>query len=404
MKWLASLLLPLLFWGGGWTGLHAQSPETLTGLVVNGTPGAAVPDGVEVTLGYLDAQGEPVVLRTSVVGGTFTFSDLPTAIASAYHLEVEYGGVPYSREVPASLVSAPAPLTVYETRGDVSVFSLLDSTLIIAPGENGGQALEVLAVIQLENRSDRTFITSLEEASPMDLLRFSLPPDAYDLTVQAFLEGGHMVQVDRGFALTTPVPPGGHDLLFAYHAPYEGGRWSFEQIFPFGAGVFRVMLAEGLGRLTAPGLEKQGRVAVGAVRYQVMEARDIAPGDRLTLRLDDLPKPSLWQRLKESAAKESYQRALVLILFGGGLVTLLGMAVLRRRSGRRSGAEAAPMSSESREQKREELVRTIARLDQLRDRGAMEEERHRQSRQDLMAQLQELVMRETLHEPRSPGA
>ena len=386
---LVPLLVALLFWSFNIEALQAQSPETLTGSVINGTQGGAVPDGLEITLNYLNSTGDAVATRADVFQGKFIFRGIPNRVSSAYQLTVQYKGIDYSLEVSGSQTAHPLLITVYETAGDVSVFSILDGTLVITPGEKAGDALEVLAVMQLENRSDRTFVTSLERGNPMNLLRFSLPANAYDLSVQAFLEGGHIVQVDRGFALTAPVPPGKHDLLFAYHAPYEGGNWAFQQNFPFGAEVFRVMVAEGLGTLSAPLLKEQDTVKVGSIRYQVLHARDIVRGDRVSLDLGDLPRPPAWQRLNETLSKGTHQRSALLILVTFGLLILLGLALFRRRAIISIASPNLNMASKAITDDRMKILRAIAHLDQVRDNGGIQEERYRNSRKDLMDRLEE---------------
>ena len=181
------------------------------GPVVHGPP-----EGLEVTLRFRDFRGDLAGRTTVASGDAFDFPDLTPAMGDGYLVEVLYQGVAYSVQVPADTPGSPVVLTVYETTGDPGVLAVLNSTLILARGDEAERSIGALAVVQLENRSDRTFFATPGESAPMDLLRFSLPRGAEDLDVQAFLEGGHLVQVDRGFALTTPVPPGVHDILFTY--------------------------------------------------------------------------------------------------------------------------------------------------------------------------------------------
>jgi hypothetical protein len=368
-------------------------PGTLTGLVINGTAGSEAPESLEMTLRFRDEAGQIVARQTIASGGAFAFSGVPPVSPSGYHLETIYQGAPYAAEVATPLPVRPIVFRVYETTRDTAVLALEEYTLVMARAEAAQRSLGVLAVVRLENRSDRTFLSAVGEAGPMDLLRFSLPPGAADLDVQTFLEGGHLVQVDRGFALTTPVPPGRHDILFTYRSPYRGRSWALDQGFPFGAAVFRLMVVEGLaGRANAPGLTELGPVAVGTVRYTLWEARGLARGGRLSLELMGLPQPSLWRRLQERLAGDAFQRGFAPAVAGAVLLGILGYAVFRSRL-----ASPAPAGEEDGavgpgDEERRRLVERIASLDDLYAHGGVDEAQYKASRGELKAWLRDLAL------------
>ena len=57
---------------------YAQSPVTLSGMVVNGTAGVSVIADLQVTLRFQSSTGDVVERVTSTVdGGAFRFSNLP---------------------------------------------------------------------------------------------------------------------------------------------------------------------------------------------------------------------------------------------------------------------------------------------------------------------------------------
>ena len=103
----------------------------------------------------------------------------------------------------------------------------------------------MLEAARLRNASDRTFRADVLIDGPMSMVRFSLPDGAADLDVEASLPGGHVLQVDRGFALTMPVPPGEHDILFVYRVPYESSTKQYTPNFPMGTDSYRVHGGEG---------------------------------------------------------------------------------------------------------------------------------------------------------------
>ena len=58
-----------------------------------------------------------------------------------------------------------------------------------------------------------TFTPSMGGAQgPMGLLRFGLPRNAFDLTMDERLSAFDVIQVDRGFASLLPLPPGSTDV------------------------------------------------------------------------------------------------------------------------------------------------------------------------------------------------
>ena len=85
--------------------------------------------------------------------------------------------------------------------------------------------------VRFTNPTDKTLRPNLETARPgmFSFMRFALPPDASDVTVQSNLRGGEIISVGSGFALTAAVPPGQHSVDFAYTFPYEGGSLGVPQ-------------------------------------------------------------------------------------------------------------------------------------------------------------------------------
>jgi hypothetical protein len=149
------------------------------------------------------------------------------------------------------------------------------------------------------------------------------------------------------------------------------------------------MVAEGLGTLSAPLLKEQDTVKVGSIRYQVLHARDIVRGDRVSLDLGDLPRPPAWQRLNETLSKGTHQRSALLILVTFGLLILLGLALFRIRAIISIASPNLNMASKAITDDRMKILRAIAHLDQVRDNGGIQEERYRNSRKDLMDRLEE---------------
>ena len=387
---LSLLLVPLVFLASAAGEIaHAQSTSDLKGRIVNGTAGAPTPNEFEVTLRYRDAEREVVVRSTGAVNGAFAFTGLPPALGDGYRIETMHQGIAYATDVDDSSASEPVQLTVYETTGDISALAIADSTMILAQGGEDLRVLGILAVVQLENSSDRTFVAVPGEGGPMNLLRFSLPPRADELDVQTFLEGGHLLRVDRGFALTTPIPPGVHDILFTYNAPYDEDTWTFDKGFPLGASVFRVMVADGLGSAQSERMLDLLPVQVGSTRYSVLEARELAPRERLLLELTGLPQPPWWARLRTWVAANLFQRGVAPGILALVLVLVLAFAVAR---GMRNRA-GTPESGAGWEEERRALIERIAHLDTQRSRGDVDDAAYQVERESLKAQLLEIALR-----------
>jgi len=169
----------------------------------------------------------------------------------------------------------------------------------------------------------------------MDLLRFSLPEQIEGLDVETELIGGHVLQVDKGFALTTPIPPGKHNILFTYVAHYNGGDWEFVHSFPLGAQVFRFLIKEGFGIPENSEFLDLGLVQIGEINYNVLEIDNVSQGHKLPLRLKELPTPSVWQKVSLTLLSGTLQLVIIPAL---AMIILSALFIygVTRRNRRRS--------------------------------------------------------------------
>jgi hypothetical protein len=363
---------------------YAQSPNELSGTVTNGTAGEGAPVNLQVTLQF-QAESDEVIERVTLTeaGGAFNFVNLPPQgnlgyVVSATYLEVEYT----NRRLGEPLVE-PLGVTIYELTNDFTVLYLLDDTLALTSADKKTRQIEVLEAVKLRNNSDRTFQTDVQTDGPMNLLRFTLPAGATDLDVETSLPGGHILQVNLGFALTTPIPPGEHDILYVYRAPYDGSSLEYEPHFPMGVESYRVMLPDGLARAESMGMQLADSATIGDRTFVMLESENVEVGGRVNFTMTGLPQPSLMQRAEKVAKSDGFQRGVLPGLAGLVFVGLVGFTLVRRRRASVAGEDGF----EGVDDEHDDLILAIATLDERFESGDIEEEAYNQQRAELLEQI-----------------
>ena len=129
-------------------------------------------------------------------------------------------------------------------------------------------------IAQIGNESNRTFVPNLKDPAKMAFLRFPIAREAIDLQVQTQLPEGQVIQVDRGFGLTTPVPPGDHGIAFTYTINYEGDSLDLSRTFSRGNKSFRILQPNDIGSLISSNLTKDGDTTIGDSTFSIFQTEE----------------------------------------------------------------------------------------------------------------------------------
>ena len=399
---IAVLLLALaLGWWLAAPAASAQETVTLSGTLINGTPDAPfTPQEVPVTLRVLEGA---VTLEPQTVlpdpDGRFALPGVPVAEGRLYFVSVEYQGAVYSETLEPGELGEPVTLTVYEATSSTEALAITSSTLFVTGADAQERVVEVLERVSVANRGNATLVADLTEPGAMGFLRFGLPPGSFNLDVRSDLVGGQVLEVDRGFAITTPVPPTSGEpqhLEFIYWVPYEGSTADLSRSLPFGADSFRLLLPTDVGSAESPALTDLGTATVEGRDYQLLEGFELARGTRLELELRGLPQPSLWSRVGGGAARW-YLAAGVPFLVGAVLLGLLARGVWRRRY---SWEEATDMDPAAR---REAMLREMVALEERLTQGRVSHRQYSIHRERLKRAMLALDLERSLEEMAPPS-
>ncbi len=382
LAWALMMGALLLLAVAGSRGAAAQTAVTVQGQLLNGTVGAATPAGATVTLHSFTAnRGLASTLQTvSDAQGQFQFPGVALREAGSSALAVEYAGVTHTFVLPASAITAPVSLTVYETTQDLTSVRVQRQVWFISDVNVREQTVAAVEFVQLVNSGDRTLLPDLSTPGRFSFLRFSLPPGATGLEVDSDLPGGQVIPIGTGFAVTAPVFPGPHNLNFAYRFPYRGTGISYNQRLLQGAEVYQVLAPQRLPGVQVAGLEPQPPLELDGAVYRVWEGRGFQPGQGPVVSLSGLPQPSLLTRFNRGLARPGLWAALIPGALAAALALLLVYGLVKAPGRSRSAAATVALEG------RQELVRAITALDRRFQEGALDQAQYLAQRQRLKAQ------------------
>ena len=380
-----------LGWPGGVPATYAQVPEdtrVVEGQIVNGTVGGGSVDGLAVVFHEEGISRHDHRRANSDADGRFMFDEIVFDTEIQYGVSVDYRGALYGTDLDLSQGSPPASITVYEATDAEGTLTVSIASILITEVDEASQRVRTLEIAKLVNATNRTYVPGPD---PMGMVRFGLPSGAQGLQVSTNLLGADVLQVDVGFAITGGVPPGEHDVMYAYDFPFSASQASFARSFRYGAGSVRVLVPLEVARISSRDLEGPESVDIGSRSYQLLTASDVPRGSRISFDLLDLPRASLGDRLGRRAGQvpmEYIAPAGLLLL----MTALIGLALWMRGLARPALASGTGEAVGD-EVERDRIIHEIAELEDNYEVGGLSETQYRRRRQALMARMAALATR-----------
>lgn len=371
---------------------------TVTGRVINGTAGATLPEGLEVSLRAFDTNATHIdSVKTLVAAdGSFRFEGIDAGVQAQLEPLILYQDIPYYDDRETAIVLSPeqpeanVDITVFENTTDDSAVRIERLHIVFDFAQDRVQVAELYI---FSNDGDRTYVGTLEGGT----IRLTVPSDALE-----FQPGGdpsRYLTLADGIADTVPIRPGHStaESVLLYELAYDDGL-ELNRPMPYDVSKTTIFLPADLGvELSGERIQAGELFPAQGIDLQTYLAENLNAGERLSMRLAG--KPQMSSSATSPAPRESARPsdtmsiAIGAILLAGAVVLAFlywqGRLVLKRRPLPQDRSPA--------------LLQAIADLDDGFETGQLDEEPYRAERARLMEELIGL-MQMTGSEPTNPGS
>ncbi len=353
----------------------ASETGTISGVVVNGTSNAALPQGLEVSVVGLDGNvpvfevGQPID-----VDGNFIADGLEIVPGRVFGALVEYQGVVYYSIGGHFMEDSPQlelPITIYETTADESDLAVERLHLIFDFSIEG--LVEISELWLLSNSGDRTVV----QAGGQNTIPITLPEGFSNLRFDTTVEELYTI-TENGFVIHEPIRPDEPlEVVFSFTLPYSRGL-DFIQPLDMPVGAVVLLTEVEAPQIEGRGLQDLGTRDMGGLFLRSYALGAIEAGDQLNLKL---------QGSHPLAQVDSTSNLVIgLAVFG---VVLIGAGFGMWAWQRRSAVDMEPVSEDRPVRSRADLLQAIARLDDAYEAGDLEQGDYEQQRAALKAQVLE---------------
>ena len=354
-------------------GMSAPAPAaTVRGYVLDVLRQERVP-GVEVAF-LIPSEGggvSEIARRTTDETGSFSFAAPFLSAGTPFTLTAHYRGLDYGTQNLVVGNQDRVIVEVYEGTDDPSGIHVAAHHLFLSVRDRG---LEVLQLVQAENHGSATYLGRMvgEERRVLEL---ALPTGHVGLQAHA----GAIVRAGPTRAFDSrPLPPGSTQAAFTFQLPasaLEVDDYEHTVIYP--TDRLELFLQPPDISLGAPFLDL-GRITIQDRDYRHYRLEGLAPGRTVAVPLP-IPRPLRW--------------ALKWAMIGLVPAVLITVAALARTTSR-PGEIPAPAAEDRDllEQRRQELLAELSRLDAARDLSPGSDSQSR-PRQRVMAEAVEVYRR-----------
>lgn len=364
--------------------------RTITGKVLNGTAGGESPADLTVFALVIDEGAEAIVERVESMvepDGSFIL-EVPAISDTQFYRVVADDGIytPYV-DVLGEDADEEVTLTVYDRTASLDEIAVTTYSMVIPVVDAANGVIGVLAAVNLVNSGDEVYLADLTDPdlTGFNLLRFNLPLGYQELTVESDLPSGNVMEINTGFAISNPVPPGEYSMVISYSVPFEGTEMTHPMRLPFGAESVSILLPVGAGEVSGLGLTRSQTVTIGESEYVQYDGSNYERRAELGLVISGLPSPDLGSQISDFVGSVQFRIAIVASV-GLALVAAVAYVILIARRHRPvTTAGAADMKIDA-DPNRSAIIAAIAELDELRELGKIPEDEYLLRRQRLVRQ------------------
>ena len=363
-----AIVVPLLLIGALALPVNATSTLVISGKVENGTAGAALPTDLEITAAQLTTKGAETDRRSTRLSpdGTFRIDGFTAENGSHYVVATTYLSVTYSTVVDANGGNElSAQIKVFETTSDDSDIDVVSDSLTIIQGKQDN--LELLQLIRLRNRSDRTFVGRFESGKAT-VVRFPVVPNASDLSPGEGITADRVSSFAGGFAGGDPLQPGESDFSYSYNLKVPRFGWSIERAVFYPTERIDLLTGPGL-RLQASGFRFKERKKFGDAEFQRFRGGPFRVGQAF---LADMGYAG-------GDSKRLYLGLGAMIAFLIGAM-IFGSMIMRSRRKTRTRSSSGALE-------RQQLIEAIAELDEAFATGQIDEPNYTLQRTEIKRQI-----------------
>ena len=380
---ITSLLVMSQLQSAGLPVASAQSPpDEILGIIINGTDGGVVPENMEVLLMSIDLASNQIIEQESTTvdeDGIFRFSNLVSGPGLSYRVVANAGVYTPSIDMRGVENWSNVRINIYNPTTSLEDINLDSYVLMVPSIDAKGRQAGILTVINVNNTGDRIWMPNIDDPNltGLDLLRFNLPAGFTDLAVESELPPGYILEIDTGFAMTNPIPPGASAILVSYIISYEADGFDFTLKLPYGADQVRMLLPEDAGLIKAAQLGSLESVVVADNVFNSLEGINFAVDEQINVSFTGLPQPTALQSLSDFFEGRTY---VIIITWVVGIVLLaiLGYALYSSR-------KSSDLSSEDDDEfaSRTDIVAEIAVLDEEYEAKNIDEDDYNDQRDEL---------------------
>ena len=278
----------------------------LSGQIVNGTS-PSVDTIYEIKLmATQNSSSELIDIEIINTNKNFDFKKVIVDEAFTYFLIVNHQDIPTIVFVEDIENPENINITVYDRVFTPKDIEVIDYSIMVPHISPDSDIISVLGLISFTNTSNSTYFADLTDpnTSGLNLLRFSLPENFENLSVDSDLPPGNVMQIPTGFALSNPVPPGEHQILYSYSMPRNTGSIKYNIRLPFGSKKFKILVPENSKMSTDYNLLKDSTL-VDDKKYELLQGQDIKKGEVVVIDLINISKPSSWKKITYFIEKNS---------------------------------------------------------------------------------------------------